>query len=314
MMSEADGVLTLTKPQADCLMVLRNLRLPEGRIAIAAKLEIKKTVGVLRKLEELGLVRHESRLWTATGRGETCDFETVPEKPENRGRPPGSSAARLLDLLGRPKRGRALARELGLTQERVRQLVIKLHAQGRVAFGDPDHPSWLIKRADDESPILSRDEERVLSALPREHMTDAKRLRIAAGLPEDEVVRILAKLTAAGFAEALEGSPVGRAYRVTAAGLDHPQYVRSVRLAPAPRLPVRSDRVHAVLQAVAEAGALRIRDLKDLMKLPQSHINALMQYLKRKGLVTKTGEYGAAYCLTERGRATLAEMILRRAA
>ena len=315
MMSEADGVPTLTKPQADCLMVLRNLRFSEGRIAIAANLDIKKTVGVLRKLEELELVRHDAKLWTATARGETCDFETVPEKPENRGRPPGSSAARLLDLLDRPKRGRALAQELGLTQERVRQLVIKLHAQGRVVIGDPDHPSWLIKRADDESPILSRDEERVLSALPRDHITDAKRLRVAAETPEDAVERILAKLTDAGIAEAVEGTPGGRAYRITEAGLDHPQYVRSVRPAPPPSLPVRSDRNHAVLQAIAEAGALRMRDLKDLTKIPPNPMNALVQYLKRKGLVTKTeDQYGGSYCLTERGRATLAEMTLRRAA
>ena len=315
MTSEAERVLTLTKPQADCLMVLRSLGFSEGRIAIAAKLDITKTLGALRKLEELGLVRRDSRLWTATARGQTCEFETVPEKPEYRGRPPGSSADRLFELLDRPKRGRALARELGLTPERVRQLVIKLHAQGRVAFGDPDHPSWLIKRADDESPILSRDEERVLSALPRDHTTDPKRLRVAAGLPEDDVERLLAKLTAAGFAEAVEGSPRGLAYRTTAEGLDHPQYVPSVRLAPPLPLLVRSDRNHAVLQAIAEAGGLRIRDLKDLMKIPDNPMNALMQYLKRKGLVTKTGDqYRASYCLTERGRATLAEMTLRRAA
>jgi predicted transcriptional regulator len=305
----------LTKPQADCLVVLRHLGVSEGKIAIAAKLDIEKTKAVLRKLEELGLARHASKRWTATTRGQTCDFETVPEKLEYRGRPPGSSGDRLLELLDRPKRVRALARELGLTRQRVRQLVIRLHAQGRVAFGDPDHPSWLVKRADDESPILSRDEERVLSAVPREYTTDASRLRVAAELPADDVERIVAKLIGAGFVEAVEGSPVGRAYRITAAGLDHPQYVQSIRLAPPSRLPVRSDRVRSVLQAIAEAGALRIRDLKDLTKIPDNPINGLMQYLKRKGLVAKTGDqYGASYCLTERGRATLAEMTLRQAA
>jgi DNA-binding MarR family transcriptional regulator len=315
MTSACPGAPILTKPQADCLMVLRNLGSSEGRIAIAAKLDIKKALGALRRLEELGLARREARLWTATERGETCDFETAPDRPEYRGRPPGTSAGRLLELLDRPKRARALAREMGLTRERVRQLVIRLHAQGRVAFGDPDHPSWLIKRADDESPILSRDEERVLSMLPREGATDASRLRVAAELPGDDVERILAKLTGAGFAEAVEGSPVGCAYRITAAGLDHPQYVRSIRPAPPPRLPVRSDRTRAVLQMVAAAGVLRIRDLKDLTKIPDNNMNALMQYLKRKGLVTKAGDqYAASYRVTERGRATLAELTLRRAA
>ena len=315
MASEGEGVLLLTRSQVDCLMVLRSLAFSEGRIAIEAKLDLKRTLGALRKLEALGLVRHEAKLWTATARGRTCDFETVPEMPENRGRPHGSSADRLLDLLDRPKRGRALAAELGLTLERVRQLVIKLHAQGRVVLGDPDHPSWVIKRADDESPILSRDEERVLSALPRTHMTDARRLRVATQAPQDDIERILAKLTDAGFAEAVEGTPGGRAFRITEAGLGHPQYLRSVRPAPLPSLPVRSDRNHAVLRAIAESGGLRMKDLKDLTKMPPNLMNALIQYLKRKRLVTKTeSQYGAAYCLTERGRATLAEMNLRRAA
>jgi DNA-binding PadR family transcriptional regulator len=313
--SEGEGVLILTGSQADCLMVLRYLAFSAGRIAIEAKLDLKRTLGDLRKLEALGLVRHEAKLWAATARGRTCDFEVVPKKPENRGRPHGSSANRLLDLLDRPKRGRALAAELGLTLERVRQLVIKLHAQGRVVLGDPDHPSWVIKRADDESPILSRDEERMLSALPRTHVTDARRLRVAAKAARDDIERILAKLTDAGFAEAVEGTPGGRCFRITEAGLDHPQYLHSVPPAPPPGLPVRSDRNHAVLRAIAESGELRMKDLKDLTKLPPNSMNALIQYLKRKGLVTKTeGQYRAAYRLTERGRATLAEMSLRRAA
>ena len=51
-----------------------------------------------------------------------------------------AGAQRLLDLLDRPKRSRAFARELGITREGVRQLIIRLHAQGRISFGDPDDP------------------------------------------------------------------------------------------------------------------------------------------------------------------------------
>ena len=339
-MTSADqDIPVLTKSQADCLIVLRNPGFSVGRIAVAAKLDLKKAEAALRKLEELGLAEQDgSRLWLVTTQGETCSFEAVPDRREPRGRPPGPgaqlmldlpdrpvggptlaqpgySAQRLLDLLDRPMRGRALARELGVSRERVRQLLIELHAQGRISFGDPDHPSWLVRRADDETPILSREEERVLSALPREHATDTRRLRVAAGLSEGEVDLIVGNLIAAGFAEAREGLRGVRAFRITVAGLDHPQYVPSGRQAPPPRLPVQSDRVRTVLQTISDAGALRIRGVKDLTKIPQRSINALMQYLKRKRLVAKAGDrFDAPYCLTAQGRATLAEMTLRQAA
>jgi hypothetical protein len=44
-------------------------------------------------------------------------------------------------------------------------------------------------------------------------------------------------------------------------------------------------------------------------------MNALMQYLKRKHLVKKTGpEFDAPYAVTDEGRAALAEMARRLAA
>ena len=70
-----------------------------------------------------------------------------------------------------------------------------------------------------------------------------------------------------------------------------------------------------MLQTIADADALRIRDVKHLTKIPQNSINALMQYLKRKQLVVKIGDaFDAPYRLTKQGGATLAEMSLRRAA
>jgi DNA-binding IclR family transcriptional regulator len=340
MASAEQSISTLTKSQADCLLVLRNPGHSQSKIAIAAKLDLKKAETALRKLEELGLARQtNSKLWIATALGEDCSFETVPEQRRRRGRPPtpsaqtplafadaptappqqdrplGAGARRLLDLLDRPMRGPALAQELGFSRERVRQLLHSLHALGRVSFGDPDHPSWLIKRTGDETPILSREAERALAALPREHLTDATRLGAAAGLSDDEAERILGDLTAAGLVEAFNGSQGGLVFRITAAGSEHPQYVSSARRAAAPPLPARSDRVRNVLQTISDAGELRIKDVKDLTKIPQNSINALMQYLKRKGLVKKAGDrFGAPYALTERGLATLTEMTRRRAA
>jgi len=340
MISADQSIPSLTKSQADCLLVLRNPGHTRSKIAIAAKLDLHRAETALRKLEELGLARQtDAKLWIATALGEDCSFETVPEQRRRRGRPPapsaqtalafadaptappqkdeplGAGAWRLLDLLDRPMRGPALAQELGFSRERFRQLLHSLHALGRVSFGDPDHPSWLIKRAGDETPVLSRDEERALAALPREHVTDATRLGAAAGLSDDEAERILGDLTAAGLVEAFKGSQGGLVFRITAAGSEHPQYVSSARRAAAPPLPARSDRVRKVLQTISDAGALRIREVKDLTKIPQRSINALMQYLKRKQLVAKAGDrFDAPYALTERGLATLAEMTRRRAA
>src|SRR5262245_14313513 len=63
------------------------------------------------------------------------------------------------------------------------------------------------------------------------------------------------------------------------------------------------------------AGGLRIKDVTETLQIPSQSINALMQYLKRKHLVEKTGrDPHAPYSLTEMGHAALAEMTRRQAA
>ena len=207
-MSRADrGRLTLTRSQADCLMVLRNPVFSPGRTAVAAKLDLDRTDAALRKLEEFGLVRRNDAIhWSATGSGVTCEFETIADPRVRRGRPPrpgaqslfdfmdeptggpgsaqpGPSARLLLDLLDRPKSAVALARESGLSRERVRQLLVRLHALRLVAFADLDHPSWLIRRESDDRLVLSRTETRVLSALPSGCVVDIEGLGTATKLP-----------------------------------------------------------------------------------------------------------------------------------
>ena len=212
-------------------------------------------------------------------------------------------------------RGREIAEKLGVTHQRVHQLVIRLHAQGRVSFGDPENPLWIVMRAGDKTPFLSRDEERVLSAIPPEYATNATKIRLAARMPENKVQQILERLIASRFVEACEGFQGNRLYRITAAGLKHPQRGQSARRAQAPRLPVESDRIRKVLSVILESGALRIRDVTDVLRVPHDSINALMQYLKRKHLVKKAGqEFNAPYSLTDEGRAALAEMTRRHAA
>ena len=90
--------------------------------------------------------------------------------------------------------------------------MIRLHAQGRVAFADPEAPFWIVIRAGDMTSLLSRDEERVLSVIPREYATDAAKIRLAAHVPESKVHQILEKLLVRRFVEASDGLRGNRVY------------------------------------------------------------------------------------------------------
>jgi predicted transcriptional regulator len=134
-------------------------------------------------------------------------------------------------------------------------------------------------------------------------------------MPENKVQKILEGLIASRFVEEFEGLQGNRVYRLTEAGKNHPQRDQSARRAAVPRLPVESDRVRKVLSTILDSGALRIRDVTDVLRIPRVSMNALMQYLKRKHLVKKTGpEFDAPYAVTDEGRAALAEMARRLAA
>lgn len=173
----------------------------------------------------------------------------------------------------------------------------------------------MVMRAGDKTRLLSRDQERALSAIPREFVTDAKQIRRAARLPEDKVEKILERLITARLVETSSGPRGDQVYRLTSAGLGHPQRVRSARQAQELRLPVELERVCNVLSTIADAGAVRARDVAKLLQIPLQSLNALMQYFKRKHLVQKAGQdLHAPYSLTEMGHAVLAEITRRQAA
>ena len=88
-------------------------------------------------------------------------------------------------------RGHEIAEQLGLSRQRVHQLVVKLHAQGHVTFGNPDQPFWMVIRTGDNTPLLSRDEARVLSAVPRDYATTAVKIRLAVRMTETKEVKSL---------------------------------------------------------------------------------------------------------------------------
>ena len=75
---------------------------------------------------------------------------------------------------------------------------------------------------------------------------------------------------------------------------------------------VRSDRVFRVLSLIADRSEVRIMEVRDALSIPHNSMNALMQYLKRRGLVRKVKrDLTAPYELTTEGCNTLGEMIRR---
>jgi predicted transcriptional regulator len=228
---------------------------------------------------------------------------------------PSAAGRRLLEALDRPKRGRELAEDLGIGTQRLHRLAVSLHGQGLLKFADQERILHIVSRQDDQTPLLSRDEERVLSAIPREYATNLRKIGIAARLAENGARQILARLLANGLVETLDGLRGEAVYKITAAGQQHPQRGEPSNRAEAPPLPVRSERVRTVLSTILSSGSLRIRDVTEALKIPPDSVNALMQYLKRKALVQKTSlELQAPYALTDKGHRTLAEMTRRQAA
>jgi DNA-binding MarR family transcriptional regulator len=306
----------LTQSQAACLIALRHGNETQPRIAMEAKLTLAKTAAALRTLARLGIAkRSPTKRWHATGDGKSCRFETVPDRQRRNIGLPGPAGRRLLELLNRPMRGREIVEKLGMTHQGVRQLLIKLSAQGHVRFADPEAPFWIVANAGDKTSLLSRDEERVLSAIPRDYATDATKIRLASHVPESKVHQILERLLVRRFIEVSDGPWEKRIYRITSAGLKHPQCAQSARRAQALRLPVESDRIRDVMSVILDSGELRIRDVTNALNLPPKSMNALMQYLKRRGLVKKSDRaYNSPYSLTAEGLAALAEMTRRQAA
>ena len=314
-MAPAQQRLVLTPAQAACLGALRGRALLKSEIAIEAKLSVLTSARELHRLAQLGLTKKDQdRKWHVTARGKRCRFETGPNRPRRNGAMLGPGAKRLLDMLDRPMRQSLVVEILGVSQQRVHQLIIKLHAMGHVRFADSTRASWLVMRSGDETPFLSRDAERVLSVLPDDYTTDAKKISVAARVSASKVKGILQELIVASLVKAIQGLDGSPTYRITPAGLVHPQRMPDKNLATAPRLPVESGRVRVVLSAIRDCGSLRIRDATERLRIPHQSLNALFQYLKRKRLIAKTGnDLHAPYSLTDDGCAALKEMIRRAA-
>ncbi len=318
-MQAASEKIQLTASQAACLDAVREGLESTTRIAIGTKQDLDTVAAALEGLNQARLVRRADGFrWHPTKRGRSCAVRAVPD-PERRLRGkrfgelvPGSTAERLLDALDRPMRGAELAERLGVTRQRIHQLVVKLHAQGRLKLDDQGKVLHIIARSDDPTMLLNWQEERLLSVLPDEEPTSVSKITVATSWAAARVPVVLDRLCGKGLIEEVGESRGSVLYRVTSEGAAHPQRRESFARAELPPLMVRSDRSFRVLSFIAERSEVRIMEIRDALGIPHSSMNAFMQYLKRRGLVRKVKpERNAPYELTTEGGDTLGEMIRR---
>jgi DNA-binding IclR family transcriptional regulator len=311
--------LTLPARQAVCLRAIRTGKTRRTDIAVAARLSLKNTKAALEALCEQGLIGRDPRRrdWVLTERGQTCALEKghklkgEDQRPRSR-MEVGPAGERLLDLLAHPMRGHEIARQLNVSRERVRQLIVRLMALGRVRVGDPDRVTLIVARHEDPSVLLSYSGERVLSSLPQTEETTASSVAGAVEVPRADVMKLLTLLGDKGLVRETGQSRRGVHYSLTEAGAAHIQYRSEAKKARPVPLAVRSDRVRQVLSHLAEHGPARIRDLGEALHIPHDSANALMQYLKRIGLIRKTADaLTAPLDLTTQGLQTQQAMVRR---
>jgi DNA-binding MarR family transcriptional regulator len=305
--------ISLSASEAVCLEALRCGTERKVLIALQAGLNLKQAKLALGTLASLDLaVTNRYRTWHLTPRGKAADISIAPVIRGRGGPPltqgtPGASAARLLELLDLPRRGSELSELLGVTRQRVHQLVVALSVRRLIRLGDPSHPTFVVALNDDPSTLLQQDQERVLSVFPETEATTLSKIAAATSMRADLLAKLTKSLLKAGLIHKSGTATRGDLYRLTAAGLTHWQRSPTARRADVPPLPFRSDRVFDVMSYLASQGSARTRDIGFALEISQTSINALMQYLKRKKMVrTQSGARFAPYELTQDGREMLA--------
>ena len=247
-------------------MALRRGKDTKPNVAIEARVDLPKAASRLEALRRYGLAEQDStKHWRVTRLGKTCCFETVPDERQ-RHEPTGPLGRRILGLLNRPMRGAEVMEKLRISTQLFRQTAIKLHAQGRLRFGDPKHPSWIVMRANDFTSLLSRTEERVLSAFHPGQVTSFTKLKSSTRrMPEDALVQALEILIEEEIVEAVGGMPENPEYRLAAADASHPQRIETVarssrRASPATRPPLAAEKTPPAMsgQAVSPPRVLEL--------------------------------------------------------
>ena len=323
-MSKNSCVILLTAAEAGCLEALRSGATIKSRIADKAGLDLRRANRVLGYLEEKGLALTISASpgrparWQPTERGARAKFSITENGPRSRHMKQESparttgAAQRLLEHLDHPKRSTALTVELGVTRQRVNQLIVRFLATGLLRSADLKYPTRLVARADDPTYLLHYDAEKILSAFPDSAATTIKHLGKRVSLSSDVICEIVDELIAHGLVEDCDPMGNDSLFQLTAEGVAHVQRDPSKKQAVSQRLPVRSHRVRSVLDHLAEKGPVRAVNLAQELKISSQSMNALVQYLKRRGLVKKFGAaFNEPHEITIEGRRVREEMIRR---
>jgi DNA-binding MarR family transcriptional regulator len=310
----------LTPAEAACLKGLRCGASLKSRVAVEARLDLIRANRALWQLARKGLAvaasgrPGEPTRWRPSELGELAAVVTV----ESLGRKrwsrettlrQGTSAERLLQHLDRPKRLIALAKDLEISRQRAHQNIVRLLALGLIRSADPEQPTRTVARADDPTSLLRIPGERTLSAFPDHAATTTASLSRRLKLPRESAGKAIDCLIAQGLvgrSGEIAGDPF---YQLTPAGAGHCQRDPAATRADPTALPVKSGRVRSVLAYLASNGPTRIVTIGRDLDVARDSMNALMQYLKRRGLVTKAGDNLAApHQLTPEGRRVLDEM------
>src|SRR5262245_51744793 len=96
------GRLALTRSEVACFEAIRRGIYSKSQIAIAARLDLTKTLRTLDALAKLQLIKRTAgQRWQSTLRGRNCEFRAISDKKRRNSNMLGQGARRLLDTLGR---------------------------------------------------------------------------------------------------------------------------------------------------------------------------------------------------------------------
>jgi DNA-binding MarR family transcriptional regulator len=291
---------------------------PWRQKAIAEKLGAPKSTiaRVLGLLTKQGLVqRLQQGVYLIAGARppRAAEMPAWPAQPES------PTTAKALSMLSLPRTMPEIREELGVTRQRVEQLLAKLVAAGKVKRMDIQggDARAIFLRADCDSSLfaerttpISDTKRRVLGALTPEAIHSATDICSVAGIAPPAMFGALNDLSGMGLL--LTYLVAGRRYAsLTQQGLEHAAYEPSLPKAPAADVVAEfGSRRAPYLQALSVLGELKSLNMTDA--LPDGHLDSVrygtgqtIRDMAMTGLIEvaeRKGRGHAKYRLTRRGQ------------